>query len=135
MLSADEPATGAAAAPFDPAAVVRAYLAAMEARNLEAARAHLADGFVMRFPGAPPMTRLEDLIAWAAPRYRFVTKTYEGFDAIPGPQAVVYVRGALSGAWPDGAPFAGVRFIDRFAFRGARIAAQDVWNDIAEIRP
>lgn len=126
---------GAAALP-DPASVVRAYLDAMEARDLAAAQACLADGFTMTFPGAAPMHRLQELIDWAKPRYRFVRKSYEGMDtcATPGP-AVVYARGTLSGEWPDGTPFEGIRFIDRFEVAGGLIVRQDVWNDIAEVRP
>ena len=115
----------------DGAEVVRAYLAAMEARDLPAARACLGPGFTMTFPGGVTMTALEDLIAWAAPRYRFVTKSYEGFDALGG---VVYCFGALSGEWPDGTAFAGIRFIDRFALQGGLITRQDVWNDMGEAR-
>jgi len=49
--------------------------------------------------------------------------------------AVVYTRGTLAGAWPDGAAFSGIRFIDRFEVTGGKITRQDVWNDIAEVRP
>ena len=129
------PKTPAPALP-DPVGVIRGYLDAMEARDLDAARAHLGEGFAMRFPGAPPMTTLAELIAWAAPRYRFVRKAYEGFDvAASEGQVVVFARGTLSGEWPDGTPFEGVRFIDRFALEGGKIVAQDVWNDLAEVRP
>lgn len=127
---------GAEALP-DPKELVHRYLAAMEARDLAAAEAMLGEGFTMQFPGAEPMQRLQELIDWAAPRYRFVTKTYEGYDALQsdGPAAVVYCRGTLSGEWPDGTPFEGIRFIDRFEVEGGKITRQDVWNDIAEVRP
>ncbi len=125
---------GATALP-DPAAVVRGYLDAMEARDLDAARAHLAESFTMTFPGTAPMTSLDQLIAWSRSRYKRVAKTYEGIDtcATPGP-AVVYARGTLSGAWPDGTAFEGIRFIDRFELVSGLITRQDVWNDIAEVR-
>lgn len=115
----------------DGAEVVRAYLAAMEARDLPAARALLAPGFAMTFPGSITMTSLEELIAWSAPRYRFVTKTYDRFDAMGG---LVYCFGRLSGEWPDGAAFQGIRFIDRFELSGGLIARQDVWNDMGEAK-
>ncbi|SDD18280.1 tautomerase family protein [Ruegeria marina] len=120
----------------DPAEVVRRYLAAMEARDLDTARAMQGDGFLMQFPGTGPMTELSDLVAWAAPRYRFVTKTYDGFDAMPGAAdaAVVYCYGTLSGEWLDGSAFSGIRFIDRFELVAGRITRQDVWNDMAEVR-
>ena len=90
----------------------------------------------MHFPGAAPMTHLQELIDWARPRYRFVTKTYEGFDAMQaaGDAAIVYCRGTLSGEWPDGTAFEGIRFIDRFEVVGGKITRQDVWNDIAETK-
>jgi len=119
----------------DPAALVRAYLAAMEARDPPAARAMLATDFVMIFPGGREMRGLEELIEWAAPRYRFVVKTYDGVEAFQGETAaVVFARGTLAGEWPDGTPFHGIRFIDRFEISGGLIARQEVWNDIAETR-
>lgn len=126
--------SGAPALP-DPCALVRAYLAAMEARDLETARAMLGTGFVMNFPGATGLTTLEQLIAWSKPRYRFVKKTYDGFEALQGAgHAVVYSRGTLYGEWPDGTAFEGIRFIDRFEVTAGKITRQDVWNDIAEVK-
>jgi phenylpyruvate tautomerase PptA (4-oxalocrotonate tautomerase family) len=115
----------------DGAKVVQAYLAAMEARDLPAARALLAPGFAMTFPGGITMTTLEELIAWSAPRYRFVKKTYERFDAMG---QHVYCFGTLHGEWPDGTAFSGIRFIDRFELAGGLIQRQDVWNDMGEVR-
>ncbi len=119
----------------DPALIVRQYLDAMEARDLDAARAFLADGFTMTFPGAAPMTTLDALIAWSKPRYAFVRKSYDGTEAFQGAEgAVVYTRGTLSGEWPDGTAFEGIRFIDRFEVTVGKITRQDVWNDIAEVK-
>lgn len=116
----------------DPEQIIRAFLAAMEARDLPAARAYLAPGFTMTFPGAVTMTSLEALIAWAASRYRFVRKSYARFDVLPG---IVYCLGTLAGEWPDGRPFQGIRFIDRFELDGPLIRRQEVWNDMGEVRP
>ncbi|WP_306145562.1 nuclear transport factor 2 family protein [Roseibium sp. MMSF_3412] len=127
--------SGAAALP-DPVDIVRRFLAAMEAREVDRAESMLAAGFSMRFPGTKPMNTLAELLDWARPRYRFIRKTYDGFDAMQGPDraAIVYCRGTLSGEWPDGTPFDGIRFIDRFEIEAGRITRQDVWNDIAEVR-
>lgn len=111
--------------------IVRAFLSAMEARDLAAARAHLAPGFTMTFPGGVVMHTPEELVAWSRPRYRFVAKTHDGFDAMDG---VVWCFGRLHGEWPDGTPFSGIRFVDRFELRGGRIHRQDVWNDMGEHR-
>lgn len=126
---------GAPALP-DAADLVRRFLQAMEARDLDTAAAMLGAGFVMHFPGAAPMTTLAELIAWAAPRYRSVTKSYDGFDSVQsrGAATIVYCRGTLAGVWPDGTAFEGIRFIDRFEVEDGTITRQDVWNDIAETR-
>ena len=122
--------------PAAPARVVRDYLAAMEARDIAAAREFLAEGFTMTFPGGAVFRDPEELVAWARDRYRAVAKTYERFDEAPdGEGAVVYCFGTLSGQWPDGAPFAGIRFIDRFVVHNGKIAQQLVWNDLGEARP
>lgn len=120
----------------DPSGTVHAFLAAMEARDLDAAQNMLGAGFTMTFPGTRPMHSLDALIEWATPRYRFVTKTYEGTDAMQSAadHAVVYCRGTLSGEWPDGTPFEGIRFIDRFEVTAGLLTRQDVWNDIAEVK-
>lgn len=120
----------------DAGALVRGFLEAMEARDLARAKSMLGAGFVMQFPGTEPMRSLEELVAWAKPRYRFVKKTFAGFDVMQGrgAETLVYCRGTLSGEWPDGTAFGGVRFIDRFEVMGGKIVRQDVWNDIAETR-
>jgi limonene-1,2-epoxide hydrolase len=113
---------------------VRAYLAAMEARDLPGAQAKLAPGFTMTFPGGVTFTQLADLVAWARPRYRFVKKTFTRFDAAPAPDGtVVACFGTLAGEWPDGTAFSGIRFCDWFLVDSAGlIARQEVWNDLSE---
>ncbi|WP_299968626.1 nuclear transport factor 2 family protein [uncultured Roseobacter sp.] len=121
---------------LDPATVARRFLAAMERREIATARAMVTQDFTMQFPGAPQITDLRRLVEWSASRYRHVTKTYSRFDVLDvgGVSAVVYCTGTLSGAWPDGTPFDGIRFIDRFEIEGGKIVRQEVWNDIAEAR-
>lgn len=119
----------------DPKQIVMDYLAAMEARDIDTAQKMLGNGFQMVFPGTGPMTKIPELIDWAKDRYRFVRKTYDSVEAMQGDGvAVVYTRGTLYGEWPDGTPFDGIRFIDRFEISGGKIVRQDVWNDIAEVR-
>ena len=120
----------------DPASLVRAFLTAMQSRDLETAQSFLSKSFTMTFPGTEPMESLTQLIDWAKPRYAHISKTYEGFDTIQsaGDAAIVYCRGTLSGEWLDGTSFEGIRFIDRFEVVGDTITKQDVWNDIAETR-
>lgn len=116
--------------------LVRAYLAAMEARDIRAARTMLDTDFAMTFPGGARFTTLEELMAWAEPRYRWVKKHYDRFDEAPGEtgERIVYCYGTLFGEWPDGTPFGGIRFIDRFAIRDSKLVDQLVWNDLAEYR-
>jgi hypothetical protein len=104
-------------------ALVRDFLAAMEARDLARARTMLAPGFAMTFPGGARFATLEELVAWAKPRYRWVKKTYARFDALPGAggDSVVYCHGTLRGVWPDGTGFEGIRFIDRTTW-------QNIWR-------
>ena len=118
----------------DPAETVRGFLAALEARDLERARAFLAEDFEMTFPGETRFTRLEDLVVWARDRYRSVTKTIEAMETLPAAEGVtVYCRGRLAGQWPDGSPFEGIRFIDRFELAEGKLRRQEVWNDLAEV--
>lgn len=118
-----------------PGETVQAFLAAMEARDLDRARSLLAEGFAMTFPGGVRFSRLEELVAWGKERYRFVRRTYESVDECFGEEgAVVFCSGSLSGEWPDGAAFSGIRFVDRFAVDGGKLVDQKVWNDLAESR-
>lgn len=112
---------------------VSGCLAAMEARDLETARAFLAPGFRITFPGGHTFTDPQELVAWSAGRYRSVAKSIERFDAAPTLETiVVYCFGTLAGEWPDGTRFEGVRFVDRFTVRAGKLVDQNVWNDLGE---
>lgn len=116
--------------------LVRAFLAAMEVRDFGRAQGMLAPGAVMTFPGGRRFTTLEAMAAFAKGRYRFVRKTYSGFDVRDGDGGTtVYCHGVLNGEALDGRPIADVRFIDRFEIRGGQIVDQQVWNDLAEFLP
>ncbi len=113
--------------------IVRAYLDAMEARDLDLARSYLAPGFRMTFPGGVTFRKLEELVEWSRGRYRHVRKVYGPTDeAGSGENPVVYSTGTLEGEWPDGSSFSNIRFIDRFELKDGRIVDQQVWNDLAE---
>ena len=47
-------------------------------------------------------------------------------------ETIVYNIGTLYGEWPDGTPFEGNRYVDRFVVRSGKIVQMDVWNDSAE---
>lgn len=113
--------------------IVLAFLTAMEARDLKTASSFLGEGFKMTFPGNVHFSTLQELVAWGSKRYRFVKKTYDGFDEMQQDgHAVIYCYGTLNGEWPDGLPFADVRFIDRFEVKDGLLQDQRVWNDLAE---
>ncbi len=110
--------------------LVRQYLAAMERRDLAAARDMHAPGFHMVFPGGQRFTTLEALVEWAKGRYRSARKTYERYEAAGD---AVYCYGTLHGELLDGSPYSGIRFIDRFTVRDGKLVDQNVWNDMAEV--
>jgi hypothetical protein len=132
----------------DPSAaieVAKAYLAAMEARDLPRAKSFLAPGVEFIFPGGARLIDIDAIVAGSANRYQFVGKHIDGIDAAPvsGNGAsvsaaesgiIVYVRGRLHGRWLDGSDFDGIRFIDRIEVRDGLIVRQDVWNDSGEVR-
>lgn len=121
--------------PPQPAEVVLDYLAAMEARDLDKARTFLADDFTMTFPGDNRFTSPEAQVAWSTSRYRQVRKQFESVDeGLAEGGAVVHCHGTLSGVWPDGTAFSGIRFIDRFTLRDGKLLDQKVWNDMADAR-
>jgi len=125
-----------ASAPRQAEDIVRNFLASLEARDLEAAKSHLSENFTMTFPGDAKFAALEELVAWSGSRYQSISKTFDGFDtAFHGTRSTVFCFGTLSGTWPDGSAFSGIRFIDRFELEGETIIAQMVWNDLAEMRP
>lgn len=120
-------------APTPPSDIVRAYLGAMEARDLTAAGAWLGDNARLTFPGNQCFTSLEAMVDWAKTRYRHVAKTYERFDeAMTEEGSIVVCQGTLHGEWLDGKPFSGIRFLDWFLIRDGKILEQRVWNDLAE---
>ena len=89
--------------------IVRQYLAAMERRDLAAAKA---------------------LVEWAKGRYRSARKTYDRYETCGD---AVYCYGTLNGELLDGSSYSGSRFIDRFTVRDGKLADQNVWNDMAEV--
>lgn len=125
-----------AAAPEQADSIIKSFLAAMEARNLEQAKAFLANDFQMTFPGNVSLSTLEDLIAWSQTRYKFVKKDIEDISlSFHELTTIGYCHGTISGEWLDGTTFNDIRFIDRFEIIPEGITKQDVWNDMAQSMP
>ncbi|UCE30574.1 MAG: nuclear transport factor 2 family protein [Burkholderiales bacterium] len=107
------------------------FLTLFAERRYAEANGYLAPGAQMLFPGGVVMTDCTELPQRSAALYRWVRKVFERFDEYQAADGlVVYNFGTLQGAWLDGEPFEGVRYIDRFLIRDARIVDQKVWNDL-----
>jgi hypothetical protein len=95
------------------------------------ANGFLAPGCRMLFPGGAEFTDCTALPRRSDLLYRRVHKVFERVDEIAAPEGtIVYNFGTLRGEWTDGAPFSGVRYIDRFVVRDGKIVDQKVWNDL-----
>lgn len=108
------------------------FLALFAERRYAEANAYLAPGCVMVFPGNMRFTDCTELPKRASAIYQWVKKEFERIDEHAAADGtVVYNYGGLRGQWADGAPFEGIRYIDRFLIRDAKIVDQLVWNDLA----
>jgi hypothetical protein len=99
------------------------------------ARAFTAPDMRIRFTGGREMHDPADCSLFNKGRYAWVKKRFERTDVVAGAtdeEAIVYNIGTLYGAWPDGTPFEGNRYVDRYVVRHQRIVQMDVWNDSAE---
>ncbi|MFO1035211.1 MAG: nuclear transport factor 2 family protein [Geminicoccaceae bacterium] len=115
------------------AMVERFMLASMEGRR-EVTDVLMAPDIDVTFTGGRKFKDPSEVKGFNAGRYAHVRKKIERWDvAEAGEETVVYSLGTLHGAWPDGTPFEGNRYVDRFVIRGGRIVKMDVWNDSAEL--
>ncbi|GGC79508.1 nuclear transport factor 2 family protein [Chelatococcus reniformis] len=115
------------------AEIVRAYLEASMIPDPDAAAAYMKPGAPITFTGGRVFDSPRGPTAFNKGRYKWVKKRMERFDVCPAEgETVVYSVGTLFGEWPDGTPFEGNRYIDRFVVRDGRIVRMDVWNDSAE---
>jgi ketosteroid isomerase-like protein len=115
------------------AEIVRAYLEASMAPDPDRAATYMLPGTKITFTGGRVFDHPRGPTGFNAGRYRWVKKRMDRFDVCPGEdETVVYSVGTLYGEWPDGTPFEGNRYVDRFVVREGKIVAMDVWNDSAE---
>jgi hypothetical protein len=120
---------------LDPAGVVNEFLRLVMIPEPEAAARFTAAGMRIRFTGGREMHRPADTSAFNATRYAWVRKKIERTEVVGGGSAdetIVYSLGTLYGAWPDGTPFEGNRYVDRYVVSRGLITQMDVWNDSAE---
>lgn len=113
--------------------IVERFLVASMIPDPETAGTFMSDDVAITFTGGRTFRHPRETTAFNAMRYRWVKKKMERNDVAPGDgETVVYNTGTLYGEWPDGTPFEGNRYVDRFVVRGGKIVRMDVWNDSAE---
>jgi hypothetical protein len=94
---------------------------------------YIADDLAITFTGGRKYRHPRETAAFNAKRYKWVKKKMERTDVVTGAgETIVYNLGTLYGEWPDGTPFDGNRYVDRFVVRDSKIVQMDVWNDSAE---
>ena len=113
--------------------VVERYLVASMIPDPETAATFMTGDVRITFTGGRKMSHPRETAGFNAGRYKWVKKKMERSDVAPGiSETVVYNIGTLYGEWPDGTPFEGNRYVDRFVVRDGKIVETDVWNDSAE---
>jgi hypothetical protein len=121
------------------AEVVEDYLRLSMIPDPAGASRFVAADVKITFTGKRAMREPADCTKFNTTRYKWVKKKFERTDVVlptAGEQAkgevVVYGIGTLYGQWPDGQPFEGNRYVDRFVVTHGAITQMDVWNDSAE---
>jgi hypothetical protein len=113
--------------------IVERFLVASMVPDPQTAARYIADELRITFTGGRKYRHPRETAAFNAKRYKWVKKKMERTDVVPGKgETIVYNLGTLYGEWPDGTPFDGNRYVDRFVVRGGKIVQMDVWNDSAE---
>lgn len=121
--------------PMSPGAIVDEFLRLIMIPDPAAASQYVAPNLQIRFTGGRAMQTPAECSAFNATRYQWVKKKIDATETVAGGTAdetIVYSRGTLYGAWPDGTPFEGNRYVDRYVVSHGRITQMDVWNDSAE---
>lgn len=127
------------AAPAIAAKVVNEFLRLIMLPDPVAASRFTAPGMKILFTGGRTMREAADCTKFNASRYKWVKKRIESTETVQpnseaaaGGESVVYSLGTLYGEWPDGTPFEGNRYVDRYVVKNGLITHMDVWNDSAE---
>ncbi len=127
------------ATPTAAADIVNEFLRLIMLPDPISAARYTAPDMKILFTGGRTMRAPAECTKFNASRYKWVKKriertetvqSSEGLPAVNG--TVVYSLGTLYGEWPDGTPFEGNRYVDRYVVRNGLITHMDVWNDSAE---
>lgn len=119
--------------------IVNEFLRLIMLPDPVAASQYTAPGMKILFTGGRAMKEPADCTKFNASRYKWVKKRIErtemviaGSNGAASDEFVVYSLGTLYGEWPDGTPFEGNRYVDRYVVKSGLITHMDVWNDSAE---
>ncbi len=119
--------------------VVNEFLRLIMIPDPASASRYTAADMKIVFTGKRAMRAPAECTKFNASRYKWVKKSIERTDVvIPSAEEaargeiVVYSIGTLYGEWPDGKPFEGNRYVDRYVVKNGLITQMDVWNDSAE---
>lgn len=119
--------------------VVNEFLRLIMIPDPVAASQYTAADMQILFTGKRAMRAPAECTKFNASRYKWVKKRIERTETVLATDeesklgdTIVYSLGTLYGEWPDGTPFAGNRYVDRYVVRDGLITHMDVWNDSAE---
>jgi len=132
----DDTASRRSAAEVAAGRIVEEFLDASMIPDPVRARTYMAPDVKITFTGGRKFDDPAGTAAFNAARYRVVKKKFERTDVVAGgtdEESIVYNTGTLYGQWPNGDPFEGNRYVDRFVVRHGKIVRMDVWNDSAEL--
>ncbi len=94
---------------------------------------YTAPGMKILFTGGRAMNEPADCTKFNASRYKWVKKRIErtetviaGSNGAAPDEFVVFSLGTLYGEWPDGTPFEGNRYVDRYVVKSGLITQMDV---------
>lgn len=131
-MSSDQPTP---AAPTTAADIVNEFLRLIMLPDPVAASQYTAPDMRILFTGGRAMRQPAECTQFNASRYQWVKKRIERTETVASDDrldTVVYSLGTLHGQWPDGTPFEGNRYVDRYVVKDGLITHMDVWNDSAE---
>src|SRR5882757_1980993 len=115
------------------AEIVERFLEASMVPDPETAARYISTDLQITFTGGHKYSHPRETTTFNAGRYKWVEKKMARTDVVPASgETIVYNTGTLYGEWPDGAPFEGNRYVDRFVVRNGKIVKMDVWKDRAE---
>jgi hypothetical protein len=120
---------------MSPGDIVNEYLRIVMIPDPQAALHFVSPHMQIRFTGGRPMKVPADCSAFNASRYKWVKKRIDKTEVVSGGtdlETVVYSLGTLYGEWPDGTPFEGNHYVDRYVVSDGLITSLEVWNDSAE---